>query len=424
MAGPIRINLPHGRMQNTKPKPAKSKLTVFRQICQRIPGYFTTEIAHELGLEEESRTFSPWSHTCSMMYAQVAHSQSLTDLCDSLDVEASALKTIRGATPPSHNGLSHANRNRNADFAETLYWRTEAHLKTSHPKFGVEHGKKNFAYRFKSRVHLVDATTIQLVANCMGWAKHRRRKAGIKCHCRLDLQSYLPSFVLIDTAAEHENTRAREVCLGLKAGEIAVLDKGFIDFGHFHDLHLRGVFWVTRAKDSMAYLVVRTLNEPAANIVRDVIIRFQYHNAKQAYPAELRLVEARVEVDGKPAVMTFITNNLHWQPQSVADLYRCRWQIELFFKSLKQNLQVADFLGYNANAVRWQIWTALLVHLIMRFLAWQSRWTSSFGRVFTLLRATAWRRLDLESLLKLYGTAGANKRIRTRPEQAFLPGIC
>jgi IS4 transposase len=238
------------------------------------------------------------------------------------------------------------------------------------------------------------------------------------------LQSYLPSFVIIDTAAEHENTRAREVCAGLKSGEIAVFDKGYIDFEHLNDLNQRGVFWVTRAKDSMAYTVVRTLNEASGKVLRDVLIRFHYHNAKRAYPQELRLVETCVEVEGKPTVMTFITNNFQWQPQSVADLYRCRWQIELFFKSLKQNLQVADFLGYSANAVRWQVWTALLVHLLLRFLAWQSRWTSYFGRVFTLVRATLWRRLDLLKLLELYGTAGANKRMCTRPEQAFLPGLC
>jgi len=108
-------------MKNTKPKPAKSNFTIFRQVCQTIPGYFTTEIARELGVEQQSRSFSPWSHTCAMMYAQVSHSQSLNDLCDSLDVEAAPLQAIRGATPPSRNGLSHANRNRNADFAETLY---------------------------------------------------------------------------------------------------------------------------------------------------------------------------------------------------------------------------------------------------------------------------------------------------------------
>jgi hypothetical protein len=410
-------------MKNTKPKPAKSNLTVFRQVCQTIPGYFVPELARKVGLESQCRSFSPWSHTCAMMYAQLAHAQSLNDLCDALALESSALATIRGATAPSRNGISHANRHRSADFAEALYWRVQAHLKTSHADFGAQHGRKNFARRFKRPIHLIDATTIQLVANCMDWARHRRRKAGIKCHCRLNLQSYLPGFVLIDTAAEHENTRAREVCAGLRAGEIAVLDKGYIDFEHLYDLHRRGVFWVTRAKESLAYKTVRSLQAPGGNILRDEVIRFYYHNAKHAYPRELRLVEARVEVDGKPAVMAFLTNNLQWQPQSVADLYRCRWQIELFFKSLKQNLQVADFLGYSANAVRWQIWTALLVHLILRFLAWMSRWTSYFGRVFTLVRATLWRRLELLSLLKLYGTAGANKRMLTRPEQAFLPGI-
>jgi hypothetical protein len=408
----------------SKNKPAKSKFTGFRQVCQTIPGYFTTEIAREVGIDEHSRSFSPWSHTCSMMYAQVAHSQSLNDLCDSLDLESGSLLAIRGATPPSRNGISYANKNRSADFAQKLYWRVETHLKTSHSGFSTQHGKKNFGYRFRSRIHLIDATTIQLVANCMDWAKHRQRKAGIKCHCRLDLQSYLPSFVLIDTAAEHENTRAREVCAGLRAGEIAVFDKGYIDFNHLNLLHQRGVFWVTRAKDTMAYTTVRRLHKPSGNVLRDVVIRFKYHNAQHAYPEDLRLVEVSVEVDDKPTVMTFITNNFQWQPQSVADLYRCRWQIELFFKSLKQNLQVADFLGYSANAVRWQIWTALLVHLIMRFLAWKARWTSYFGRVFTLVRATLWRRLDLIKLLELYGTAGVNKRIATRPEQAFLPGIC
>jgi hypothetical protein len=411
-------------MQNTKPKPARSNFTIFRQVCQTIPGSLVTELAHKVGIENQCRTFSPWSHTCAMMYAQLAHSQSLNDLCDSLELESSALATIRRATPPSRNGISHANKNRTADFAEALYWRVQAFLKASHSNFGFGHGKKNYAHRFKSNIHLIDATTIQLVANCMDWAQHRRRKAGIKCHCRLNMQSYLPSFVLIDTAAEHENTRAREVCAGLKAGEIAVFDKGYIDFGHLNDLHQREVSWVTRAKDSMAYDIVRTLNEPAGNILKDVVIKFHYHNSKHAYPEELRLVEAKVEVDGKEEVMTFITNNLQWKPQSVADLYRCRWQIELFFKSLKQNLQVADFLGYSANAVRWQIWTALLVHLIMRFLAWKSRWSSYFGRIFTLVRATLWRRLDLMKLLELYGTAGMNKRMRTRPEQAFLPGMC
>lgn len=388
-----------------------------------IPGYFVPEIARAVGIEEQCRTFSPWSHTCAMIYAQVAHSQSLNDLCDALDLEEPALRAIRGATAPSRNGLSHANKERSADFAQGLYWRVEHHLKNAHPGFGAAHGKKNFAYRFKSHIHLVDATTIQLVANCMDWAQHRRRKAGIKCHCRLDLQSYLPSFVLVDTAAEHENTRAREVCAGLQAGEIAVMDKGFTDFDHLYDLQRRGVFWVIRGKQSLAYRVVRQHSQPTGRTLKDEVIEFFYFNSQRAFPLPLRRVEALVEVDGKGVVMVFLTNSFQWQPQSVADLYRCRWQIELFFKSLKQNLQITDFLGYSANAVRWQIWIALLVHLLLRFLAWKSRWASHFGRVFTLLRAALWRRFDLMGLLHLYGTAGAKQRLRTQPEQAFFAGF-
>jgi len=404
----------------TKNTPAKANVSVFRQICQIIPGYFVPQIAREVGLEKQCRTFSPWSHVCAMAYAQLAHAQSLNDLCDALALEAPALRSIRGATPPSRNGLSHANRERSADLAEKLYWKVHTHLQAEHPGFGQ--GQRNYAHRFKHRVEVVDATTIQLTAHCLDWARHRRSKAGVKCHCRLNLQSYLPGFVLIDTAAEHENTRARQLCAPLKAGEIAVMDKGYTDFEHLHDLHARGVQWVIRAKTSLRYAVVRAHAAAAGKILKDEVIGFFYFNAKRAYPEPVRRVEALVPVDGQERVMVFLTNNFQWQPQSVAELYRCRWQIELFFKSLKQNLQVADFLGYSANAIRWQIWTALLVHLLLRFVAWRSQWASHFGRVFTLLRAAAWRRLDLMSLLEHYGTAGAKWRMRSQPEQAFLPG--
>jgi IS4 transposase len=120
--------------------------------------------------------------------------------------------------------------------------------------------------------------------------------------------------------------------------------------------------------------------------------------------------------------MVFLTNNLPWSPRSVADLYRCRWQIEVFFKQIKQTLQLADFLGHNANAVRWQVWTALLAYVLLRFCAWVSRWSHSFTRLFTLLRATLWLKLDLRDLLDSYGTANGRIRFRATPEQAYLPG--
>lgn len=141
------------------------------------------------------------------------------------------------------------------------------------------------------------------------------------------------------------------------------------------------------------------------------------------YPELLRRVVALVEVDGKEVEMTFLTNNLEWSAQSIADLYRCRWQIEVFFKQIKQTLQLADFLGTSANAVKWQVWTALLVYLLLRYLAFASQWSHSFSRLFTLLRVSLWKKWDLSDLLELYGTADRRFRYLATPEQAYLAGF-
>ena len=135
-----------------------------------------------------------------------------------------------------------------------------------------------------------------------------------------------------------------------------------------------------------------------------------------------RIVEL-VEIDGAEREMVFLTNNLALSPRSLADLYRCRWQIEVFFKQIKQTLQLADFLGHNANAVRWQVWIALLVYVLLRYLSYVSKWAHSFTRLFTILRAVLWSKLGLLDLLACYGTAGGSFRNLARPEQAYFPGF-
>jgi IS4 transposase len=137
----------------------------------------------------------------------------------------------------------------------------------------------------------------------------------------------------------------------------------------------------------------------------------------------MRRIVALVEIDGEEREMVFLTNNLEWSPRSVADLYRCRWQIEVFFKQIKQTLQLADFLGHNANAVRWQVWMALLVYMLLRYLSYVSKWAHSFTRLFTILRAVLWAKLDLLKLLDCYGTAKGSFRNLARPEQAYFPGF-
>jgi hypothetical protein len=331
------------------------------------------------------------------------------------------LSAIRGATPPSKNGLSHANRQRDPRLAEQLFWKMLVHLQALSPAFGARH-RPRFAFRFKRVIHVVDSTTIQLVARCLDWAKHRRRKAAAKCHVRLNLQTFLPQFALVDTAGEHDNLRAREVCAGVRAGEIVIFDKAYVDFAHLADLAMREVFWVTRAKDNLQCRVVTKLQDgPDGNILRDDLVALTTTDSQHDYPVPLRRVVAWVEVDGELREMVFLTNNLTWSAQTIADLYRCRWSIEVFFKELKQTLQLADFLGHNAQAVRWQVWTALLVYLLLRFCACLSQWGHSFTRLFALIRSALWQKLELRSLLECYGTAGGGGHFLGTPQQAYLP---
>lgn len=402
-------------------KPTRSKFHILRQVCNLIPSYTVPKIAKETGVEDMSRSFSPWSHVVSHTYAQLTHSIGLNDTCDSLQLHSGPLASIRGATAPSRNGFSNANRERPAEMAEKLFWAMLDHLGNQSPEFVRGH-RRGAAFRFKLPIHVVDTTVMELVANCMDWAKHRRRKAAAKTHMRLNLQSLLPGFVIIDTAGEHDNKRAWELCAGIKSGEIVLFDKGYVDFAHLLDLDRRGISWVTRAKDNMAYEVVKKMpRSKDEKILRDEIIMLS--NPHKPAPELMRRIVALVEVDGQERQMVFLTNNLEWSPRSVADLYRCRWQIEVFFKQIKQTLQLADFLGHNANAVRWQVWMALLVYVLLRYLSYLSRWSHSFTRLFTILRAVLWERLDLLKLLKCYGTAGGSFRNLARPEQAYFPGF-
>lgn len=404
--------------------PSKHSLTVLAQIFKLIPRNLIPKLAKEYGVSKKSRRFTPTSHVLALMFGQLSHSISLNDICDCLGNHSGALSSMREAVAPSRNALSNANRVRNADMAEALFWSVLDELKTMSPGFALQ-GRQycGIPRRFKRVINVVDSTTIRLVANSLDWAKHRRRKAAAKMHLRLDLHSFLPEFVLVKSANTNDLAQSYEVCAGVRAGEIVVFDKAYVGYEHLHSLTERGVFWVTRAKENTQYEVVGQHSEPRGGIIRDVYIKLTDRKSSRKYPVTLRLVEATVEVDGKPKQMAFLTNNLQWAPSSICDLYRSRWGIEVFFKEIKQTLQIADFMGYNENAVRWQIWTALLVYILLRFVAWQGKWKHTFTRLFTVLRGVLWSCVDMFSVLSCCGTAHGVIRIRAAPEQCYLPGF-
>ncbi len=423
----------------------RSELSVLRQICNLIPNHLVPTLARQTGVTPLARTYSPHSHVVTMLFSQLTHAVSLNDVCDSLQLHSGPLSAVRGATPPSRNNLSHANRVRPAALAEKLFWSTLAHLQTVSPSFGKGTSGK-FVRRFKATINIVDSTTISLVANCMDWAKHRRRKAAAKCHLRLDLATVLPRFAIIEPAIGSDAGRARQVCADVKEGEVILFDRAYLDFAHLFELTQRGVSWVTRTKANMQFRVVKKqLRKPHRNILRDDEIVPINADSRAAYPQRMRRVLALVEVDGEECAMEFLTNNFQWAASSVAALYRSRWQIESFFKQLKQTLQIADFapdcrrspcglhfvqaislrsvLGNSENAVQWQLWTALLTCVLLRYLRFCSQWSGSFIRLWAVVRLLLWSKRDLRAVLERYGTAGARLRCLAQPETLWLPGL-
>lgn len=427
--------------------PSKDNLPLLGQLVKLIPPKLTDRLAskHEI----QTRSFSPTSHVVAMMYAQLSHSLSLNDVCDALQNHSSALSQIRHCMPPSRNGLSHANRTRSADMAEELFWTTFEQLKKYHPQF-MTHGRRypGLPRRFKKMIYAVDSSTIPLVANCMHWAKHRRQKAAAKLHMNLDMQSFLPALAIVRKAKQSDPKVAWEICAHLKAAEIVVFDKAYVDFKHLRHLGKRQVFWVTRAKTNMQYEVMgqqdvsempeknnlrrvgkkvmgqqvykrRKYKRKKIKVISDERIRLTSSATAKHYPKELRLVTAEVEVKKKMVVMKFISNNFAWAATSVCELYQARWGIEVFFKEIKQTLQLVDFMGHNENAVRWQIWISLLVYLLLRFIAWKQKWKHSFKRLFTLFRGVIWNYFKLESVMAYCDTMGRRKILRAPPERCY-----
>ena len=395
-----------------------------------------------------------------MVYAHLAHALSLNDICDSLSNHAGTLEQLRSCTPPSRNGLSHANKTRNADMAEELFWKVYESLSKQYPEFlSSSWNYPGLPHRFRKRtIRAVDSTTIQLTAFSMGWAKHRRQKAAAKMHTALNMRSFLPNFVIVKSACDSDPKSAWELCADMKTGEVVVFDKAYVDFKHLKTLASRGVSWVTRSKENMLYEVMgqqatageqkssasasataepEGLEKPAGKdvgqqvsgrrryvrkkcrILSDERIRLTGISTREHYPEELRLVTAEVEIKGRMVQMTFITDNLEWSAFTICQLYQCRWGVEVFFKEIKQTLQLADFLGHDENAVHWQIWTALLTYLL-RFVAWHGKWRHPFSRLFTLVRAVLWNFFLLASLIECCDTVRERRKraIRGSPETA------
>jgi hypothetical protein len=360
---------------------------MFSQILKLIPRIEFERMVKETGSERAAKGLSSWSQFVAMMFCQLGRAHSLREIEGGLRSCEGKLAHL-GIEAPARSSLSYANAHRPWELFEKVFYALFARVAAEFV------GKKKF--RFKNKLVSLDSTVIDLCLSMFDWARFRRTKGAVKLHLVLDHDGYLPTYGIITEAAVHDVKVAW--CIPFPAGTIVVDDRGYNDYRLFAYWTDSGVFFVTRMKDNAQYEVVEERPVPQnRNILKDQSIRLTGVGAQDKCPHLLRRVEAVREDTGETLV--FLTNHHGLGASTIAAIYKDRWQVELFFKALKQNLKIKTFVGTSANAVRIQIWTALIAMLLLRYLQLISRFGWSLSNLVALLRMNLFTHRDLRTWL-------------------------
>jgi len=352
--------------------------SIFSQMLQLISrsGFDTAVRRHKA--ERHARGFSSWGQFVAMLFCQLGGAKSLREICGGLATSEGKLRHLGLPQAPPRATLAYANEHRPWQLYEDVFHQLLGTCRAvaAHP-FG---GQRKF--RFKHKLVSMDATVIDLCASVFDWAHFRRAKGAVKLHLLLDHDGFLPCYAVITEGKQHEVRVARQ--LSYAPGTLLVMDRGYQDYAWFAELTRQGVYFVTRLKDNADYIVVENRELPRRKgLLRDQVICF-YQQARDGQECYFRRVEFYDEEQDR--VLVFVTNHLKLAAATVAEVYKQRWAIELFFKALKQSLRIKTFVGTSANALKTQIWAALIAMLLIKYLQLKATFGWSLSNLVALLR--------------------------------------
>jgi len=365
--------------------------SIFGQILQIFDKRDFLQAVRDTKAEHAAKGFTCWAQLVAMLFCQMAHADSLREICNGLACSLGKLVHLGIGVAPNKSTLSYANKHRPAALYEELFY-------TALGRFRDEKGLgvRKQRFRFKNKLLSLDSTTISLCLEMFPWAKFRRAKGGVKAHVLLDHDDYLPRYVLI-TEARRSDVKMADA-FPLNPGSIVVMDRGYNDYALFGKWTDGGVYFVTRLKDNAAYEVLEQGPVPAnRNIRSDQLIQFTGEKAQRDCPSPLRRVTVWDAVNEREIVL--LTNLQEFGATTIAAIYKDRWEIELFFKALKQNLKVKTFVGTSENALRIQIWTALIAILLLKWLHHLSKAKWSLSNLASMLRMNLFTYRDLTAWL-------------------------
>lgn len=361
--------------------------TVLSQLLKLIPRheFETLAIQHHSG--RSFRSASRWSQFVTMAMGQLSGRNSLRDIVENVSAQAHRLYHL-GSAKLSRSNLSRINENKPYALYEALFEKLLSRCQSVVP----DHN-----FRFKNRLYSLDASTIDLCLSVFPWAKFRTTKGAVKLHVGLNHAGYLPEFVTLTEGSKHDITVGR--ILKFPKGSIVAIDKGYNDYSWYNQLTGNGIYFVTRLKSNAKYRVVSRRDVlKNKGLTSDQTIEFTGLQTARKCPVQLRRIGYRDPESGKHYV--FLTNNFRLAAKTIADIYKARWQVELFFKWIKQNLKIKSFVGTSKNAVMTQIWIALCMYLLLTFLKFQSKLTKSMQQILRLLHLNLFEKRDMMALLR------------------------
>jgi hypothetical protein len=374
--------------------------TILNQVLQIIPRHEFEKIVNDQKGDFASKGFTCWNQFIALVFGQLSGQTGLRGIETGLESNRSALYHL-GMKQVKRSTLSYANNNRPSSIYENVF---------SNVLQKVLSIKRSHKHRFKNPLYSIDATTIDLCLSVFPWATFRKRKGGIKLNVKLDHQGYIPTFMSMSTANVHELKSLRD--MEFNKGDVITFDRGYTDFNLFAMYCNTGIYFVTRLKKNANYSVIERRNVSAyENISSDQTILMKGFYTSKKCPLQLRRIRCKDPKTGKYIVI--LTNHFSWAPTTIAAIYKDRWQIEIFFKAMKQNLKIKKFLGTSKNAVMIQIWIALIVYLLLQYLKMLSTRKWTHFSLMKLIPTVLMLRKDIWTLLNKPPPKGKIKNERT-----------
>lgn len=358
------------------------KNTTFSMLLQLVARHDFEKCVKSHRGDAYSKGFNCWNQFTAMLFGQLSSQTGLRGIETGLSMNRNSLYHL-GIKEVKRSTLAYANENRSHEIYRDLFYSL---LKKLHGN------QKKHKFQFKNPLYSIDASTIDLCLNLFPWAKFRRNKGGIKLHVKLDHSGYIPSFVSLTEAKVHEMNAIRK--MPFQKGDVIVFDRGYTDYKQYSTYCEEGIYFVTRLKRNACCDILKEAEtDQYENISFDKSIRMNGLYTAKDCPHRLRIVESYdAETD---QTIVLLTNHHGWSPETIAAIYKDRWQIEVFFKTIKQNLKIKSFFGTSRNAVLTQIWIAMISFLLLKYLIDSSTQSWSVGYLIAVIPILLFLRKDI-----------------------------